>query len=60
MDDARRRKEVDKVFNYITENAYAFAMISSHSFFTHTKEVKLNNALSVRPKNVNPHEFPWK
>ena len=59
MDDAARRTEVAKVFDYITDNAYAFAIISNYSFFTHTKEVKLNNARAVRAENVNPHEFGW-
>lgn len=60
MDDAARRKEVSKVFDHITDNAYTFAMISNYSFFTHTKDVMLNSARAVRAENVNPHEFGWK
>jgi peptide/nickel transport system substrate-binding protein len=60
MDDAARRKEVAKVFDHITDNAYAFAMIQNYSFFTHTKDVQLNNPRAIRAENVSPHEFGWK
>jgi len=60
MDDTQRRKEVAKVFDRITENAYAFPIMQNYSFFTHTKEVELNNPRQVRAENINPHEFRWK
>ena len=60
MDDAQRRKEVAKVFDHITDNAYAFAIMQNYSFFTHTKDVELINPRAVRAENVNPHEFAWK
>lgn len=60
MDDAKRRTEVTKVFDHITDNAYAFAIMQNYSFFTHTKDVELNNPRAVRAENVNPHEFRWK
>jgi peptide/nickel transport system substrate-binding protein len=60
MDDTQRRKEVAKVFDRITENAYAYPIMQNYSFFTHTKEVELNDARQVRAENVNPHEFHWK
>ena len=59
MDDAARRKAVGKVFDHITDNAYAFSVLTNYSFFTHTKEVRLN-AGGLRAENINPHEFGWK
>jgi peptide/nickel transport system substrate-binding protein len=60
MDDAKRRTEVAKVFDHITDNAYAFAIMQNYSYFTHTKDVQLINPRAVRAENVNPHEFAWK
>ena len=57
--DAERRKAVAKVFDYITEQAYAFVTVPNRPVFTHTKDVKLN-AGSFRAEQVNPHEFGWK
>lgn len=59
LDDAQRRKMAAPVFDYITENAYAFAIIPGTSSYTHTKEVKLNTSLP-RAVQVHPHEFTWK
>ncbi len=59
MDDAARRKEVTKLMDYASENAYAFPMVSNRVIFTHTKEVKLL-AADLRSGQVNPHEFGWK
>jgi peptide/nickel transport system substrate-binding protein len=59
MDDAARRKQSAQVFDHITENAYAYTVLQSFSFFTHTKEVRLTST-SVRAENLNPHEFTWK
>ncbi len=61
MDDAARRMATAKVFDYITEQAYAFVMVPSRATYTHTKEVKLNAPQGVmRATPVNPHEFAWK
>ena len=60
MDDTQRRTEMTKVFDHMTENAYAFAIMQNYSFFTHTKDVELNNPRALRAENVNPHEFRWK
>jgi peptide/nickel transport system substrate-binding protein len=57
--DAERRKAVAKVFDHITENAYAFAMVPNRPTFVHTKEVRLN-ASRIRAGLINPHEFGWK
>ena len=59
MDDAARRKEVAKLMDYASEQAYAFPMVSNRVIFTHTKEVKLL-ASDLRSGQVNPHEFGWK
>jgi len=59
LDDAQRRKMAAPVFDYITENAYAFAIIPGTSSYTHTKEVKLNTSIP-RAIQVHPHEFTWK
>ena len=48
------------MFDHITDNAYAFAIIRNYSHFTHTKDVQLINPRAVRAENVNPHEFAWK
>jgi len=57
--DAERRKAVAKIFDYITEQAYAFVTVANRPVFTHTKDVKLN-ASGFRAEQVNPHEFGWK
>jgi peptide/nickel transport system substrate-binding protein len=59
MDDAERRKAAAKVFDHITDNAYAFVLLQSFSFFTHTKEVELTSR-TLRAENLNAHEFTWK
>jgi len=59
MDDAARRKQAAQVFDHITENAYAYTVLQSFSFFTHTKDVRLQSTM-VRAENLNPHEFVWK
>lgn len=58
LDDAARRKVVAKIFDRMTEQAYAFPMVPYHTIYTHTKEVKLN-ARDMRAEHVNPHEFAW-
>ena len=59
LDDAQRRKAAAPVFDYITDNAYAFVILPGTSSYTHTKEVKLNTNLP-RAIQVHPHEFTWK
>ena len=59
LDDVERRKAVAKVFDHLTEQAYAFPMMPNRPVFTHTKEVRLN-ARDFRAEQVNPHEFGWK
>jgi peptide/nickel transport system substrate-binding protein len=58
-DDAQRRKEVAKVFDYAVDKAYALPMVSSRAIYTHTKEVKIT-VPDVRLIAVNPHDFAWK
>jgi peptide/nickel transport system substrate-binding protein len=59
LDDGARRKEVAKIFDRITEQAYAFPMVPYRTIYTHTKDVTLN-ARGVRADQVSPHEFSWK
>ena len=59
LNDAERRKASAKVFDYLTDNAYAFVIIPGGTVYTHTKEVKLNTS-APRALPVNPHEFTWK
>jgi len=61
LDDGARRTATAKVFDYITEHAYAFVMVPSRATYTHTKEVRLNAPSGVmRATPVNPHEFAWR
>jgi peptide/nickel transport system substrate-binding protein len=59
MDDAKRREAAAKVFDRITDMAYAEVTDPNRPVFVHTKEVVLN-ARSIRAEQVNPHEFGWK
>ena len=59
MDDAERRKAAARLFDYATEQGYAFAMVPTRATYTHTKEVRLA-AQELRATEVNPHEFAWK
>ena len=59
MDDGERRAAVTKVFDRITDQAYAFVTGPFRPVFTHTKDVMLN-VKSLRAEQVNPHEFTWK
>ena len=59
LDDAERRKAVAKVFDRITDQAYAFVTLPNRPVFTHTKDVMLN-ARTLRAEQVNPHEFGWR
>ena len=59
LEDVDRRKAAAQVFDHITDNAYAFAIIPGTALYTHTKEVKLNTNLP-RAVQVHPHEFTWK
>ena len=58
-DDAERRKAVAKIFDHITEQAYAEVTVPNQTVITHTKEVVFN-AGSIRADSINPHEFGWK
>jgi hypothetical protein len=62
IDDAQRRIAVGKVFDQITEKAYAFPMTPSPEIYTHTKEVRLLAAPEMmHPAQTFPvHEFGWK
>ncbi len=61
MNDAERRKEVAKVFDYIHDKAYAFPMVPLRSIYTHTKEVKLDVTDEIRESQLpSVHEFAWK
>jgi peptide/nickel transport system substrate-binding protein len=59
LDDAERRKAVAKVFDRITDQAYAFVTGPFRPVFTHTKEV-VPTGRTLRAEQVNPHEFGWK
>jgi peptide/nickel transport system substrate-binding protein len=59
LDDSERRKAASRVFDYITDHAYAFVMVPATAVYTHTTEVKLNTHLP-RAVQVHPHEFTWK
>jgi peptide/nickel transport system substrate-binding protein len=59
LDDAQRRVQVAKVFDRITDQAYAEPTDPNRPVFVHTKEVVLN-ARTIRAEQVNPHEFGWK
>ncbi len=59
LDDTKRREAAAKVFDRITEMAYAEATDPNRPVFVHTKEVVLN-ARTIRAEQVNPHEFGWK
>jgi peptide/nickel transport system substrate-binding protein len=58
LNDAERRTAAAKVFDHITENAYAAVLIPATTIYTHTKEVKLT-ATTPREFLVSPHEFGW-
>ena len=60
LDDAERRKAAAKAFDYLTENAYAFAMIPNREIFTMTKEVGIRRPNDLRPAQISPQEFFWK
>jgi peptide/nickel transport system substrate-binding protein len=60
MDDAERRKAAAKAFDYLTDNALAFAMVPNREVFTMTKEVGIVRPTDLRPSQISPHEFFWK
>lgn len=61
MDDKERRAAVAKVFDEVTEKAYAFAMLPNRFIYTHTKEVALVNPNDVREMDIiGVHEWRWK
>ena len=60
MDDGERRKAAAKAFDYLTDKAYTFAMITNREIFTHTKEVAIRDPKDLRPMIISPHEFIWK
>jgi peptide/nickel transport system substrate-binding protein len=59
MDDKARRAHVAKAFDYIADQAYAFAMLPSMATFTHSKEIKMKD-VGARETLVNPQDFEWK
>ena len=61
MDDKERRAAVAKVFDEVTDKAYAFAMLPNRFIYTHTKEVALVNPDEVREMDIiGVHEWRWK
>ena len=60
VDDGERRKAVAKAFNFMTENALAYAMVPNREVFTMTKEVGILRPNDLRPSQISPHEFVWK
>jgi len=58
-DDAARRAQAAKVFDYMNEQAYIFATLPSMASFTHTKEIKMKS-VGMRETLVNPNDFEWK
>jgi peptide/nickel transport system substrate-binding protein len=59
MDDGPRRVAVAKVFDEMTDKAYAFPMVPTRASYTHMKDVHLV-ATKLRATEVNPNEFGWK
>jgi peptide/nickel transport system substrate-binding protein len=60
MDDAERRKVTAKAFDYLTENAYAFAMIPNREVFTMVKGLAFRNPDELRTAQLSPQEFYWR
>jgi peptide/nickel transport system substrate-binding protein len=60
MDDAERRKASAKAFDYLTEKAYAFAMIPNREVYTLVKGLAFRDPDALRPAQLSPHEFYWK
>ncbi len=61
MDDTERRAAVAKVFDEVSNKAYAFAMLPNRFIYTHTKEVALVNPDEVREMDIiGVHEWRWK
>ena len=58
-DDAARRAQAAKVFDYMNEQAYIFATLPSMASFTHTKEIRMKS-VGMRETLVNPNDFEWK
>jgi peptide/nickel transport system substrate-binding protein len=59
MDDKARRAHLAKAFDYLYDNALAFAMLPSMATFTHSKELRMKE-VGVRETLVNPQDFEWK
>ncbi len=59
MEDGPRRAAVAKVFDEMTDKAYAFPMVPTRASYTHTKEVRLVPT-ELRATEINPNEFGWK
>jgi hypothetical protein len=52
---------VAKVFDEVSNKAYAFAMLPNRFIYTHTKEVALVNPDEVREMDIiGVHEWRWK
>jgi peptide/nickel transport system substrate-binding protein len=60
MDDAERRKAAAKAFDYLTDNAYAFAMVPNREIFTLSKDLGIVRPTELRASQISPHEFYWK
>ncbi len=58
-DDAQRRAQAAKVFDYMNEQAYIFATLPSMASFTHTTDLKMKD-VGIRETLVNPNDFEWK
>lgn len=60
LNDAERRKAAAKAFDYLTDTAYAFAMVPRREIFTVTPEVRVNATNELRAAQISPHLFAWK
>ena len=61
LNDVDRRKAAAKAFDYLSDTAYAFAMVPRREIFTVTHEVMVNAPASqLRAAQISPHLFAWK
>jgi peptide/nickel transport system substrate-binding protein len=60
VDDGARRKATAAAFDFLTENALAYAIVPNREIFTMTKEVGILRPNDLRPSQISPHEFVWK
>ena len=60
LNDTDRRKAAAKAFDYLSDTAYAFAMVPRREIFTVTPEVRINASNELRAAQISPHLFAWK